>query len=212
MATKFPEIAKDWHPTKNGDLTPSDVVAGTGQRVWWKCPRGHEWPTKVATRTSHGTECPDCTLVHTSKREIRIAFEIYKVFEREYKKNSNVRIGKKTYQLDILLKKEKIVIEYDGSYHHRDKVQLDIRKTEALVDSGFMVIRIREKPLEKITESDILVDDDENYKKVVDKVLLQIQKLLGSEVRGINAYLRKNQRTNKRAADEYIAKLLRDKD
>ena len=29
MATTHPELAKQWHPTKNGDLTPFDVVGST---------------------------------------------------------------------------------------------------------------------------------------------------------------------------------------
>ena len=45
LADKFPEIAKQWHPTKNGDLTPSDVAVSSHKKVWWTCPKGddHEW-------------------------------------------------------------------------------------------------------------------------------------------------------------------------
>ncbi|MBT3959964.1 MAG: zinc-ribbon domain-containing protein [Gemmatimonadales bacterium] len=59
----FPEIAAQWHPTKNGDLTPADVVAGTAKRVWWACNKGpdHEWSTQVDTRTSQGVGCPCCS-------------------------------------------------------------------------------------------------------------------------------------------------------
>ena len=44
LATTHPEIAKEWHPTKNGDLTPYDVVPGTLKKVWWICKYNHEWP------------------------------------------------------------------------------------------------------------------------------------------------------------------------
>ncbi len=49
----FPEVAKSWHPTKNGDKTPADVTKGTGKRYWWKCDKGpdHEWITRVVSRT-----------------------------------------------------------------------------------------------------------------------------------------------------------------
>jgi hypothetical protein len=45
----FPEVAEQWHPTKNGDLTPADVVHGSHQVVWWKCPVAddHQWQGKV---------------------------------------------------------------------------------------------------------------------------------------------------------------------
>lgn len=44
LATKRPDLAKEWHPTKNGDLTPYDVTEFDGERIWWKCKDcGHEW-------------------------------------------------------------------------------------------------------------------------------------------------------------------------
>lgn len=62
LATRFPEVAKQWHPKKNGDLTPDKVVAGTGQIVWWRCPEGpdHEWQATVSNRTTLGQGCPCC--------------------------------------------------------------------------------------------------------------------------------------------------------
>ena len=58
----FPAVARQWHPTKNGRLTPDDVVATSCKRVWWKCPRGpdHEWQTKVEDRTRKANGCPFC--------------------------------------------------------------------------------------------------------------------------------------------------------
>jgi hypothetical protein len=43
MAATNPEMAAMFHPTKNAPLTPSDVVAGTGKRLWWQCQCGYEW-------------------------------------------------------------------------------------------------------------------------------------------------------------------------
>ena len=42
LQTVNPKLAKEWHPTKNGDLTPKDVTAHSGKTVWWKCKEGHE--------------------------------------------------------------------------------------------------------------------------------------------------------------------------
>jgi NADPH-dependent 7-cyano-7-deazaguanine reductase QueF len=62
LATTHPDLAMEWHPTKNGDLTPSDVHAGSEKKVWWKCEKGgdHEWETSTALRIS-GTGCPICS-------------------------------------------------------------------------------------------------------------------------------------------------------
>jgi hypothetical protein len=45
-----PELAKQWHPTKNGDLTPTDLPAYSDKRVWWICEKGHEWEVQVRAR------------------------------------------------------------------------------------------------------------------------------------------------------------------
>lgn len=62
LALEAPELAGEWHPTKNGDLTPFDVLTGSSRRVWWKCPEGsdHEWQASPTTR-SHGHGCPFCS-------------------------------------------------------------------------------------------------------------------------------------------------------
>ena len=59
LATNRSEIARQWHPDKNGGLTPADVLPGTRRKVWWKCEKGHEWQASVASRIS-GAGCPVC--------------------------------------------------------------------------------------------------------------------------------------------------------
>ena len=51
MATTHPELSEHWHPTKNENLTPFDVIAGTHYKIWWKCPKEMTMFTiKVAQR------------------------------------------------------------------------------------------------------------------------------------------------------------------
>ena len=58
LATTHPEIAKEWHPTKNGNLLPRDVKAGSNKKIWWKCLIcGKEWVTTVKSRTYNGICC-----------------------------------------------------------------------------------------------------------------------------------------------------------
>lgn len=59
LATKNPKLAKEWHPTKNGTLTPNKVTTGSGQKVWWKCKQGHEWKAVIGSRND-GVGCPYC--------------------------------------------------------------------------------------------------------------------------------------------------------
>ena len=61
LATTHPQIASQWHPTKNGKLTPQAVVSGNTTKVWWICPQGHEYKTSIHSRTGINTGCPVCS-------------------------------------------------------------------------------------------------------------------------------------------------------
>tara|TARA_B100000579_G_scaffold436964_2_gene464642 strand:- start:222 stop:407 length:186 start_codon:yes stop_codon:yes gene_type:complete len=57
LSEKYPNLVKEWHPTKNGDLTPSDVTHGSGKKIWWICNEKHIWEARVSNRTLHGSGC-----------------------------------------------------------------------------------------------------------------------------------------------------------
>ena len=62
LATKNPELLKEWDYCKNKEIRPEDVVYGSYKKVWWKCSKcGHEWQTLIATRTIQGCNCPICS-------------------------------------------------------------------------------------------------------------------------------------------------------
>lgn len=60
LAAELPELAEQWHPTKNVPLTPAQVTRGSRRLVWWRCKNGHEWRAAVKSRTG-GSGCPICT-------------------------------------------------------------------------------------------------------------------------------------------------------
>ena len=60
LQTAAPLLAKQWHPTKNGDLQPSQITPGSARKVWWRCESGHEWQAEVYSRTA-GRGCPVCS-------------------------------------------------------------------------------------------------------------------------------------------------------
>jgi hypothetical protein len=61
----MPCLAREWHPTKNGDITPDDVSAGSQKVVWWLCdkycPGGcpHEYTASIVNRSKE-RGCPWC--------------------------------------------------------------------------------------------------------------------------------------------------------
>ena len=63
----FPEIAAQWHPTKNGNLTPDMIAAGSNKKVAWLLPYDDpttgkhfdfEWSATIYSRTSGMSICP----------------------------------------------------------------------------------------------------------------------------------------------------------
>ena len=91
LVYRFPELAKEWHPTKNGELTPESIVAGSNKKVWWKCKSGHEWQAIVSNRTRLHSDCPYCSgrLAILGKNDLASAFpELLR--DWDYEKNNKI--------------------------------------------------------------------------------------------------------------------------
>jgi len=146
-----PNLAKEWHPTKNGNLTPRDVTVGSHKKVWWECYRGHEWETPVSNR-SGGTGCPYCNS-QVSALELRIFSELKYLF-----KGAKLKEKIHGYECDIFVPKLKLGVELDGVYWHRNKKKYDTEKTKEFFKKGILLIRLRERGLKKISELDIIYD------------------------------------------------------
>ena len=161
MATLNPELAKEWHPTKNGDLKPSMVTKNANKKVWWKCSNkdcGHEWKALVNSRNRkvEATGCPKC---NQSKGEKQISIYLEKKhikFKAQYRtkkcKNSNTL----PFDFAILSKKEDLIclIEFDGQQHFypnamfggeesfKKTKQNDEIKTNYCINNNIPLIRI----------------------------------------------------------------------
>ena len=70
LETMHPELAKEWHPMKNGSLTPSQVLDGSERKYWWQCPIcGFAYSTAVSNRIK-GTGCPKCAGGSIAKKAV----------------------------------------------------------------------------------------------------------------------------------------------
>ena len=70
MTTTHPELAKEWHPTLNGELLPTMIGAGSHKKVWWQCSEGHEWQAIIQSRKL-GYGCPVCARIKRKKENER---------------------------------------------------------------------------------------------------------------------------------------------
>lgn len=75
LAVKYPELIKEWHPTKNKNLAPYDVMPSSGKKVWWLCSQEHEWKTRISDR-SRGRGCPYCAGARADSAHTSISNEI----------------------------------------------------------------------------------------------------------------------------------------
>lgn len=60
LLTTNPTLASQWHPTKNGSLSPQDVTENSTRKIWWICNNGHEWQATINSR-NFGSGCPYCS-------------------------------------------------------------------------------------------------------------------------------------------------------
>ena len=61
LATLRPDLARELHPTRNGELDPFTLGLSSSQRLWWRCPAcRHEWHTSPHSRVGGGYGCPRC--------------------------------------------------------------------------------------------------------------------------------------------------------
>lgn len=76
LAATHPELASQWHPSKNGAMTARDVVSGSVKKVWWVCEKGHEWQASIVSRSGNGNACPVCAgkVVSPGENDLASAF------------------------------------------------------------------------------------------------------------------------------------------
>ena len=134
-----PDLARQWHPSKNGCLKPKDVSQYSNQSVWWLGECGHEWKTTVENR-SYGSGCPICKVERsTSFSERAIAYYLSKYVLVE----ESTHPLKTKREIDVLLPSLKIAIEYDGEAFHTDVKQDELKNIECH-KCGLKIIRVRE--------------------------------------------------------------------
>ncbi len=197
LANKHPKLAKEWHPSKNGILTPNDATSASGRKIWWICKKGHEYIASVCSRSGRGTGCSFCTN-KTSLMELRIYTELSHIFPdtRHREKINKV-------ECDIYIPSLMVGLEYDGVYWHKDKHKKDHAKNLFLEKKGVKLIRVREKGLDTISNYDVTFDFTKKKEKpLIDSLLKGIKEictLSEPDQLRVDAYLKKSGLANDEA-------------
>lgn len=158
LATVNPQLAREWHPTKNGNLTPKDVTCGSNRKVWWQKKildentniyYDVEWKAVISSRNK-GQNCPLDIASKTVKdifillKEFNIDFQI-EYIDYELK-------NKKKLLFDFYIEKD-IVIEFDGKQHFSSdylggveefikRIENDNIKNDFCKDNNIALLRI----------------------------------------------------------------------
>ena len=194
----FPDKAKQWDYEKNKKSKPEDFFPYSNKKFNWKCEKGHKWKAAIADLSrATGNGCNKCTN-QTSKPEIRILTELKFIFS-EIKSRFKI-LGQ---EVDIFIPENKICIEFDGSHWHKNKEEKDKQKNKILKD--YFIIRVREFPLKKIMETDIVVPQRDLVKSDINKILRIIQNYTSNEFRPkIDEYLKDKFFKNEKLFKKYL--------
>jgi hypothetical protein len=209
-----PTLAKEWNQNKN-KRTPKEVAPFSHKKVWWQCTKdeNHEWSATIANR-SNGQGCPYCTLTPQSKQELVITFELKTLFRRIDPRGFKTKLDGRLRAIDIFIPKLNLCLEFDGAYWHKDKREIDKIKSNLLLKEGYSVIRVREEPLKKIHDTDVISKQPYNGKQVTNDILSMILSMydLDSELfHRIKDYQSKDELQNERGLNRYIDKILKEK-
>ena len=119
LSSKYPDIAKEWHPTKNDDLKPTNIMYSSESKVWWLCEHGHEYFSQVCSRVS-GSGCPKCNKSH-GEDEIEKTLIQLNVDFRAQNTFSDRKYSQKLRDDFAILKDGKVIatIEYNGEQHYK---------------------------------------------------------------------------------------------
>ncbi len=145
FATCYPEIAKEWHPNKNGDLLPSQVSKKNGRKVWWICQYGHEWQATIRDRVTDKTGCPKCRARRlTSFSEQAIYYYVKQLYPDTI--NRYKEIFDNGMELDIFVPSIRVGIEFDGAaWHNTEEMHLKERKKYQICQkNNIKLIRVKE--------------------------------------------------------------------
>lgn len=115
--SKYPIIALEWDYDKNS-IRPEEVLSGSNKKYWWICLRKHSWQASPNSRGAGNRNCRKCCFLKNKQQESLSRF--LKNLNLEYIEGDRTIIA--PYEIDFLIEKEKIAIEFNGEYWHSEKI------------------------------------------------------------------------------------------
>lgn len=151
LASKRPDLVKEWDFEKNRDLKPTDVSEGMHKVINWKCSRcGYEYKMSIFDKRKQ-LGCKKCNPKGTSLPELAIYYYLSKIYKDVLHRHKIQKI-----EFDIYIPSLNLAIEYDGSYWHKDKIEAENKKDQFCKDNGIRFIRVRGNKLNPTKYAEII--------------------------------------------------------
>ena len=150
-----------------------------------------------------------------SEIEIRIAHELSVVVDFDIERQRIVCRDGKEYNCDVVINSLGIVVEFDSfRWHHgvnrygEQRFIKDQQKADMLRKSGWQVIRIREKPLEKTHRHDVCVSG--SLKAICDATIKRMLQIAASGLSStkVQQYLKSPEVLRGNESRDYIERIL----
>ena len=130
LETVNPELAKQWHPTKNGNLKPNQVTYGSKKKVWWLFPYDDirtgkhydfEWTAEIKCRNKN-SNCPFIAMSYGEELVKKYLNNMDINFKIQHRFSDLIGTGGRQLSYDFSIPSEKyglILIEYNGLQHYQ---------------------------------------------------------------------------------------------
>jgi len=116
LATKRPDLIKEWNYEKNINILPTQFTQCSGKKVWWKCLKcGNEWVSTISNRFN-GCGCPRCSKSQLEKSTHLVLDKLFIKCEPQY--TSTRCKYKKSLPFDFYLPEYNCCIECQGIQHY----------------------------------------------------------------------------------------------
>ncbi|RPF21081.1 zinc-ribbon domain-containing protein [Myceligenerans xiligouense] len=149
----YPNIASEFVSNENSPgRSSAQIKPGSNALCRWRCNRGHEWITTVASRVA-GTGCARCGARGQSRLELEVAELLRATTGEHVEVDVRVQGGARTWRLDISIPALMLYIDLDPAFWHSDTAR-DQRKVDALPDLHY--VRVRDEALPALARATIV--------------------------------------------------------
>lgn len=196
LLAKFEEIAKEWNFEKNGTLLPSQVPFWSTMSAHWSCINCQdEWEQSIRDRTKIGTiGCDKCNNFQSSLPERKLAYCLSLAFGESVKQHQSISLVTDTplkngnkykkYTPDVVITNgvnNPVVVQFDGWYFHKNKIESDVRISNMIEASGFLLIRVREGEVDSVCKNEISIETNSFY---TDNNVVEVTKKIIEIIKG----------------------------